>query len=189
MKYLNDSKCALRIVKIYDGIRFADQYIVDKTDKMQAVFQGILANKEQYAWEQKQKDGLLKAPWIEVRTINEVNEGIPVIGEVIFTYKTFIPKQRPNIGQRVTRFLLIWFIVSAAIIIPVLIYSMRRGEIMTRCYYYTKHGVPDVVEIDGMEYHLDSEGTVVQPDRSGINPYHYEILANVSKNCEHIDVP
>jgi len=72
--------------------------------------------------------------------------------------------------------------------IPLLYGAAEKSKIDSMCYYYTKNGKPDVIEIDGMEYHLDDNGLINQVDRTGINPFHYEILANVSRNCVRVDV-
>jgi hypothetical protein len=181
---------SIRICKCYDGVVFPEEYIQDKSAKVEAIFKDMMAAPQRYAWDRKNKDQLLFSPEIRVAPVTgETHDGVPVIGQVSYKYKTHIPKQQLNVIQKMWRVLFWWSLIGAIVTLPIMIFLMRRNEIDIQCYYYTKHGVPDVVEIDGMEYHIDSNGLVTQEERSGINPYHYEILRNVSGNCVHIDVP
>ena len=179
-------KEAIRFTRVYDGVRMKDSITAAPATITRKTLKDIKKSPKRYAWDQKKADGLFKSPNITINEfvepeVDKENE-LDIIAEVKYTYTTESFKPSMS-GFEKAFWLVVTFFFTSAIITAIFANNLaERSKIDAQCYYYTKEGVPNFVEIQGTKYYFDSDGAI---DGLFVNPWHREVIT--SGNCVQVD--
>lgn len=173
---------AIKITKIYDGLPQLTEYRIDSPTKIKEIVNHINNHPTIYINALMKKDSLEAVPTLQILEINEQmpnNESIRVVADVQYVYNAPSqnePKSFTIGGLKIIAVLL--FIFACLGVFTLVTMQMQHDQtvIDKTCFMYLKNGEPESIEIEGVQYNLNKDGTLDDIDNVFLNPYHRQIL-------------
>jgi hypothetical protein len=182
-------KTAIRFLKIYDGIDMHPKVVSAPPEVTEKTLKDIVKHPKRYAFDAQQRDGLACQPRIKIAKLETpeyvAEHDIDIVAEVTYLYDTPPPPRRMSGLGKLLLAITIWFILGSLVLIVGHHHAARKSAISAACYYFTRDGVPNFIEIDGIRYNLNPDGSIDEVDNLTMGAWHRQVVAE--GKCIRVD--
>jgi len=177
MKKWKPKKAAIRVERLYNGVRMQTEYITRSQKLTEDTVNHIRSNMEMYERSRQTKDNLSGPPKLTVTLVNDEQVPgqltVPVVAVAQYVYETPKGLQKKSGGSIFGAILL--FLAAVVVFNIVFFHDLARAnDRREMCKIYHRHGIPTHIEVGSQTIDIYGES---KEDELTRNPWLKQKLA------------